>query len=496
MKFAKQQYQKYKSMRPKIIFLTAIVAVLSSIATIFFYDEFFINNSGGGRGNQSGGYSFTNANFPVAPSGMAPVDFTYAAALTTPSVVHVKTTYNQTTAYGSQDDIFKQFFGDDFGYGQQGPQQASGSGVIVDADGYIVTNYHVVKNADEIEVVFFDKHRIKASIVATDPSTDIAVLKVDMNDLPNIRFGDSDSVRVGDWVMAVGNPFDLSSTVTAGIISAKGRKIDILGENATSPVESFIQTDAAVNPGNSGGALVNLRGELIGINTAIATPTGTFAGYSFAVPVNIVKKVVADLKKYGVVQRAYLGVEVDVTKEDVGGIFVSNVVAGSGAKDAGIEVGDIITHINSSSVHSFPELQEQLSKYGPGDKVNVNVVRGKDRKNYVVLLKNQKGNTEIVKRESNDLVLSLGIETEDINSKEAEYFSIDGGVKITGIKNGKIYQQTKMREGFVITGVDEEKISNYNDLAKILINKKGKNIIIEGFYPSYPNKIYNYGLTL
>ncbi|MFI5172902.1 MAG: trypsin-like peptidase domain-containing protein [Chitinophagales bacterium] len=483
-------------MRPKILFITALVAVLSSVSTLFLYNKFSGNHFGGEAGRLSNPYSFTHANFPIAPSGMAPVDFTYAAALTTPSVVHVKTTYEQTTSYGTQDDIFRQFFGDDYGYGGQTPQQASGSGVIVDADGYIVTNYHVVKDADKVQVVFFDKHQVTAEVVATDPSTDIAVLKVDMKDLPNIKFGDSDSVRVGDWVMAVGNPFDLTSTVTAGIISAKGRKIDILGANASTPVESFIQTDAAVNPGNSGGALVNLQGELIGINTAIATPTGTFAGYSFAVPVNIVKKVVSDLKKYGVVQRAYLGVEVDVTKDDLGGVYVSTVVAGSGAKDAGVEIGDIITHINSAPVHSFPELQEQLSKYGPGDKVNVNVIRNKERKNFVVLLKNQNGNTEIMKRETNATAVSLGIETEDINSKEAEYYNIDGGVKITGIKNGKVYQQTRIREGFVITAIDEQKISNYNDLAKILIDKKGKNIIIEGFYPSFPNKIYNYGLSL
>jgi serine protease Do len=371
-------------MKIKMILLTSVVAIVSSLASLVIYEKFLSENSA--QGGLNNPYQFTSANFPVAPSGMAPVDFTYAAALTTPSVVHVKTTF-KNTAYSGSDDIFRQFFGEDFSWGNPNGQ-ASGSGVIVDDDGYIVTNYHVVKNADAIEVVFYDKHTAIAELVATDPSTDIAVLKVDMKNLPNIKYGDSDSVRVGDWVMAVGNPFDLASTVTAGIVSAKGRKIDILGENASTPVESFIQTDAAVNPGNSGGALVNLKGELIGINTAIATPTGTFAGYSFAVPVNIVKKVVADLKKYGIVQRAYLGIEVDVTKEDVGGVYVSNVVSGSGAAEAGIEIGDVVTHINSAPINSFPELQEQLSKYGPGDKVNVNVLRNKERKNVVVILKN------------------------------------------------------------------------------------------------------------
>jgi len=481
-------------MKMKTVLLTSAVAVLSSLATFFTYETFIADN--GGRDELSSPYHFTNASFPVAPSGMAPVDFTYAAALTTPSVVHVKTTYKQTTTMGGSDDVFRHFFGDDFYWDSPQQQQASGSGVIVSPDGYIATNYHVVKNADEIEVVFFDRHKISAELVATDPSTDVALLKVDMKDLPAIRLGNSDSVRVGDWVMAVGNPFDLASTVTAGIVSAKGRKIDILGENASTPIESFIQTDAAVNPGNSGGALVNLQGELIGINTAIATPTGTFAGYSFAVPVNIVKKVITDLKSYGVVQRAYLGVEVDITKDDMSGVYVSNVVDGSGAAEAGIHVGDIITHINNAPISSFPELQEQLSKYGPGEKVNVNLLREKERKNFVVLLKNQKGNTEIVKRETNAVVTSLGIETEELSTKEAEYYSVDGGVKITGIKNGKIAQQTRIHEGFVITSVDSKSISNYNDLAKILNDKEGKNIIIEGFYPSFPNKIYNYGLSL
>ncbi len=480
-------------MKARIFGLVVLVAVVSSLATMVAYDR--MTDQKGDGALLSSPYQFTTANFPVAPSGMAPVDFTYAAALTTPTVVHVKTRYKQTADYSAQSDIFRQFFGDDFTW--ESPEaQASGSGVIVDADGYIVTNYHVIKNAEDIEVVFFDKHTATAELVAADPSTDIAVLKVDMKNLPAIKLGNSDSVRVGDWVMAVGNPFDLSSTVTAGIVSAKGRKIDILGENASTPVESFIQTDAAVNPGNSGGALVDLQGRLIGINTAIATPTGTFAGYSFAVPVNIVKKVVKDLKEYGVVQRAYLGVEVDVTREDVGGVYVSNVVSGSGADEAGLKVGDIVTHINNASINSFPEMQEQLSKYGPGDKVNVSVLRNDEKKNLVVMLKNQKGNTEIIKRETNETIQSLGIEAEELSKREAEYYSIEGGVRITGIKNGKIYQQTRIREGFVITGIDDKKIVNYNDLAKILDDKKGKNVIVEGFYPSYPNKIYNYGLSL
>ncbi|MFN3939695.1 MAG: S1C family serine protease, partial [Chitinophagales bacterium] len=421
---------------------------------------------------------------------MAPVDFTYAAALSTPAVVHVKTTYTRTSASGNN-DIFQQFFGNDFffddGYRSR---ESSGSGVIIDKDGFIVTNYHVVKNADNIEVVLFDNRKVKAELIGSDPSTDIAVLRIDEKNLPTMSYGNSDSVRVGEWVLAVGNPFDLTSTVTAGIVSAKGRSIDILGENASTPVESFIQTDAAVNPGNSGGALVNTSGKLIGINTAIATPTGTYAGYSFAVPVNIVQKVVKDIRNYGMVQRAYLGVEIDITKKDLGGVYVTNVIANSGADKAGVQTGDIITHINTAPITSFPELQEQISKYGPGDKVNVNIIRDNEKKNLVITLKNKEGNTDIIVRETNETFQNLGIETEDISSREAAYYQINGGIRITGIKNGFISQQTRIRQGFIITGIDGVAVRDNNEFVKTLKDKKGKNIIIEGIYPSYPNKIY------
>lgn len=487
-------------MKSKSILFTVLVAVVSSVITVVGINKYYSEKYGSQVGASQSPYQLTNYSFPVSPTGMVPADFTYAAALSTPAVVHVKTTYKRTTSSGAQSqDIFRQFFGDDFfgnPYGGSGDQMASGSGVIVSEDGYIVTNYHVVKNADEIEVVLSDNQKTSAVLVGTDPSTDIAVIKIDKSNLPKMQFSNSDSVKVGEWVLAVGNPFDLASTVTAGIVSAKGRKIDILGENTSAPIESFIQTDAAVNPGNSGGALVNVKGQLIGINTAIATPTGTFAGYSFAVPANIVEKVVRDIKKYGVVQRAYLGVEIDITKEDLGGVYVNNVVEGSGSDDAGIKVGDILTHINSTPIHTFPELQEQISKYGPGEKINVNLIRGNDHKNVVVELRNKEGNTSIIEKSTNKTFESLGIETEDVSGSSAKQLDIDGGVLVTGIKNGLIAQQTRIREGFVITSIDEKEISNANDLANIIDGKKGKNIIIEGFYPSFPNKVYNYGLSL
>jgi len=481
-------------MKTKQIFFTIMVAALTSVGTLFTYNKYFPDNS-----NEVGKYkpyNLTDYSFPVAPKGMSPVDFTYAAALSTPSVVHVKTTYS-AAVQPQGNDIFRQFFGDDFSWDYGGRQAMStGSGVIVSEDGYIVTNYHVVKNADEIEIVMFDNTKMKAELIGTDPSTDIAVIKVDASNLPTVRYGNSDSVRVGEWVLAVGNPFDLASTVTAGIVSAKGRKIDILGENASTPIESFIQTDAAVNPGNSGGALVNTDGELIGINTAIATPTGTFAGYSFAVPVNIVHKVVKDIKRYGVVQRAYLGVEIDIRKEDLGGVLVANVVESSGADVAGIKEGDIITHINGSPITSFPQLQEQITQYGPGEKVNVELLRDGENTNIVVTLKNKDGNTNILVKETNPVLQSLGIEMEDLSSREANYFDLKGGVRITGIRNGKIAAQTRIREGFIITAIDGDGVEDGNDLARTLKDKDGGNVIVEGFYPAAPNKIYNYGLSL
>ena len=472
-----------------------IAAIAGGFASLSIYN--YVNPQQTIYYSTSGVQNAKSVNFAATPPEVG-IDFTTAAELSVHGVVHVQTTHQEEVgSYFDFYDPFRDFFR---GHGGQQPkfqpQVASGSGVIISEDGFIVTNNHVVEDAEQVEITLNDNKKYQAKVIGTDPTTDLALLKVDAHDLPYVAYGNSDDLKVGEWVLAVGNPFNLTSTVTAGIVSAKGRKIDILGENASTPIESFIQTDAAVNPGNSGGALVNLKGELIGINTAIATPTGTYAGYSFAVPVNIVKKVIKDLKTYGVVQRAYLGVEVDIKKDDIGGVYVSNVVDGSGADEAGIKIGDVITHINNAPITSFPELQEQLSNYGPGEKINVSVIRDKDRKNIVVLLKNQKGNTEIIKRETNAVISSLGIETEELSSQESNYYQVNGGVKITGIKSGKVAQQTRIREGFVITAIDDTEITNFNDLAKLLNDKSGKNIIIEGFYPSLPNKIYNYGLSL
>ena len=326
------------------------------------------------------------------------VDFASVANGTTSGVVHIK-----TQAYASnKGSSLLDLFGEEF-FGGNAPQQgnsgqpqdfASGSGVIIDRAGYIVTNYHVIEGADVINVTLNDKRELEAKLVGTDPTTDLAVLKISAGNVDYIPFGNSDDVNVGDWVMAVGNPFNLASTVTAGIVSAKARNINILKENFA--IESFIQTDAAVNSGNSGGALVNLQGELIGVNTAIATPTGYFAGYSFAVPVNIVKKVVADLIEYGAVKRGFLGVSIrDVDSDlaanlglkNIKGVFVDRVSHNSAAYAAGLEAGDIITQVQGNPVNSSPELQEQVGRYRPNDAIDVTFMRNRQTKTVKVRLK-------------------------------------------------------------------------------------------------------------
>ena len=337
--------------------------------------------------------SFASHNRNAETVGVAPVDFTNAAEMSVGAVVHVKTKYN---VYGKQYvDPFYQFF---FGRPQQQPQgqaQATGSGVILSQDGYIVTNNHVIAQANEIEVVLNDKRSFTAQLIGTDPNTDIALLKIEATGLPTLEMGNSDDLKVGEWVLAVGNPFNLTSTVTAGIVSAKARNINIL--DADMKIESFIQTDAAVNPGNSGGALVNTRGELVGINTAIASQTGSYAGYAFAVPTSIVQKVVADLRQYGSVQRALLGIRMlDITSEvqqyyglnTLEGVYIAEVVDGSAAEKGGVLEGDVVVAMNGVSINSSSELQEKIARKNPGDEVTLTVLRDGKRLDLRVKLTN------------------------------------------------------------------------------------------------------------
>ncbi len=431
------------------------------------------------------------------------IDFTYPAHQAMESVVHI--TSSQTTNYGggrgmdmqSIPEPFRQFFF--FGQPQQSQprvMQATGSGVIISDDGYVVTNNHVIKDADEIEVTLHDNRNYKATVVGTDPATDIALLKIDEKDLKPIALGNSDKTEVGEWVLAVGNPYNLTSTVTAGIISAKGRNIHI--NKNESAIESFIQTDAAVNPGNSGGALVNMNGELVGINTAIASPTGAYSGYSFAVPSNLVSKVIGDLKEYGIVQRGFLGVMIRDVNADLAdeedldvteGVYVDSLMENSSAAEAGIEKGDVIFEIDGNKVETSPELQQIVALHRPGDKVIISVDRDGERKDIEVTLKNREGNTEIVKKDKVDVLNELGVELEVVSSKEAKKMDIDGGVKVKKLVAGKIRKQTNMKEGFVITKVDGNPVSSVDDIVNLLKNKKG-GVLIEGRYPDYPGDFY------
>jgi Do/DeqQ family serine protease len=431
------------------------------------------------------------------------IDFTYPANQAMESVVHI--TSSQRTNYGggrgmdmqSIPEPFRQFFF--FNQPQQRKPQvmkATGSGVIITDDGYVVTNNHVIKDADEVEVTLHDNRNYKATVVGTDPATDIALLKIDENELKPIALGNSDQTEVGEWVLAVGNPYNLTSTVTAGIISAKGRNIHI--NKNESAVESFLQTDAAVNPGNSGGALVNMNGELVGINTAIASPTGAYSGYSFAVPSNLVEKVVSDLKEYGIVQRGFLGVMIRDVNADLAdqkdldvneGVYVDSLMENSSAAEAGLEKGDVIIEIDGNKVETSPELQQIVAMHRPGDNVIISVDRDGKRKDIEVMLKNREGNTEIVKKDKVDVLTALGVELETISSKDAKKLDIEGGVWVKKLVAGKIRKQTNMKEGFAITKVDGNPVESVDDIVKLLKDKKG-GVLIEGRYPDYPGDYY------
>ena len=421
------------------------------------------------------------------------IDFTTAAEMSIHAVVHVKTTVRENVP----------MFNDPWGFWGQGHsqeriQKGSGSGVIITDNGYIVTNNHVVEGAENVDVTLNDNRTYRAKVVGADPSTDIALIKIEGKNFPYITYGNSDDVRIGEWVLAVGNPFNLTSTVTAGIVSAKARNIGILP--GTSKIESFIQTDAAVNPGNSGGALLNTRGELIGVNAAIASNTGSYTGYSFAIPVNLVKKVIADMIEFGAVQRAYLGVTLkDVDSEladakklnDTRGAYVENVLSGSAAEEAGIQKGDVIVKVNDTQTKSVPELQEQIAKYRPGDKVNVTVVRNGEEKLYAAMLENKSGTTGIVKASEASVSL-MGASFENLSDNEKEKLNIEGGAKIKKLAPGKL-RNAGIREGFIITSIDKRAILSTDDVVDALKDKKG-GVLIEGVYTNGMKAYYGFGL--
>ncbi|NDV47403.1 Do family serine endopeptidase [Paludibacter sp. 221] len=451
-------------------------------------------------------YTMPNAyaRFSSATSAME-TDFTVAAELSVHAVVHVKTKTKMTQMY-SMDPFLEFFFGNPRSRGQEREmpmQEGAGSGVIISPDGYIVTNNHVVGNANEIEVTLNDKRTFTATIVGADPNTDIALIKIDGENLPTIPFGNSDNLKVGEWVLAVGNPFNLTSTVTAGIVSAKARNINIL--NAEMKIESFIQTDAAVNPGNSGGALVNTRGELVGINTAIASSTGAFTGYSFAVPSSIVSKVVSDIKEYGVVQRAILGVSIsDINNElakekklkTMQGAYVGSVMEKSAAENAGIKEGDVITNVNGVAVNSASELQEQVGRYRPGDIIYVEVLRDNKTKKLQVELKNRQGNTDII---SPQVVAEiLGAKFKEVDQKTAEKLRLNYGVQVESVSKGKFYDNG-IRQGYIILKINSQTIRTPEDVQKALDQAMNNDeqeqvLFIAGAYPN--GKVAHYAINL
>lgn len=501
----------------KSILTVVVISAGTAVASVWGYGKYLERQHAGvqeagklpvnyagffGNGNNNGG----------------PADFTAAATTATPAVVHIKTkTKAKQVANNNrkQRNPFSDLFGDDFDNFFGGPrvipeQQASGSGVFITDDGYIVTNNHVVDGADEINVTLANKKSYKATVIGADPSSDIAVIKIEGKGFPYLVYGNSDELKLGQWVLAIGYPLTLDVTVTAGIISAKSRSIGINNRQSQTPIESFIQTDAAVNPGNSGGALVNTSGELVGINSAIASPTGSYAGYSYAIPVNIVKKIVTDIVKFGTVQRAYIGIqyapletmsdddkrqlekELGVSLKEGEGVYATEIPAGGAAAAAGLKKGDIVTKINGVTVTNGPELQEQVARYKPGDKINITYKRGGKESTASVLLKNKAGNTDMVKNSS--LIEKLGGTLENLDKKVAQANDIAGGVLVKKVGDG-ILKKSRMQDGFVITGVNGKEVKNVDELKELLSVYKGSNIRLDGFYPGFEGS-YTYPLAL
>ena len=450
-----------------------------------------------------------NASQPAAPIVGQPVDLTYAAEKALPTVVHILNTRNsKVQEVEVQSDPFSDFFNDPFGFfgnpnnGQGGKQkrqvrtpkqQGSGSGVIISADGYIVTNNHVVEGADELTVTLNDNKEYSARIIGTDKTTDLALIKIDGSNLPAIAIANSDDLKVGEWVIAVGNPFNLTNTVTAGIVSAKART---LGANG---VESFIQTDAAINRGNSGGALVNTRGELVGINAMLYSETGSYAGYGFAIPTAIMNKVVDDLKKYGTVQRAMIGIAgqdvktyIDMQKQedkeepDLGtmeGVYVAEVTDGGAAAEAGIEKGDVITAVDGQKITKFGELTAVMANKRPGEKITITYLHNKKKMTKTVTLKNEQGNTEIVKKADLDV---LGANFRVVTDQQKQNLEISYGLEVIKVNNGRM-KDAGVPKGFIIQKVNDEpirSIEQLEDIVKSTSTSKEPVLWITGIYPT------------
>ncbi len=472
--------------------------------------------------------SGTDNFFTVSQSPIANTDFTRAAESTINGVVSIKsyaTVRNQRGYSGGIEDFFNdpffEFFGNPYGGSnrqqrrqqQQQQQQKQeemqptglGSGVIISEDGYIVTNNHVIDGAERLEITLNDNRQFNATVVGADPNTDLALIKIDATGLPVIPMGDSDALKVGEWVLAVGNPFGLTSTVTSGIVSAKARSISSATNGRPMGLESYIQTDAAVNPGNSGGALVNLNGELVGINSAIYSQTGSYAGYSFAIPTAVVTKVATDLKQYGTVQRAFLGITYQALdaklakekglKDIVDGLYVEEVTDRSAAMEAGIQKGDVITAINNKPTHNSGELAEQMARLRPGDKVTITFVRDGKKQTVSATLYNSQGSTKITQASS---VTDLGCAFKKIDSETAKSLKISSGVQVTGLKDGK-FKAEGIKDGFIILTINDVRVSSAEDVEKIYNSiVKGSDdhvMFITGIYPTGKKMYYAVDLS-
>jgi Do/DeqQ family serine protease len=437
------------------------------------------------------------------------VDFQDASKTAVPAVVHITTVIGSGTASNNlprRSNPFAELFGEDFFKGfddiRSQPSRASGSGVIVSDDGYIITNNHVIDEASEIKVTLSNKKSYTAKLVGADPSSDLALLKVEAAGLPFLLYGNSDQVKIGQWVLAVGYPLNLETTVTAGIVSAKARTLGLNARKSNTPIESFIQTDAAVNQGNSGGALINTNGELVGIVSAIASPTGAYAGYSYAIPVNLVKKIINDLLEFGTVQRAYLGISYlpeaapDSEKEKQGykegqGVLVLDVAKDGAMAASGIAKGDYITKVNGVKVTTGSEMVEQVAGFKPGDKITVTYLRGGKEVNTNVTLKNRTGTYDVVRSSVLD---NFGADFETLDKKKASEYGLKGGVLVKRIGKGLIDEQTRMRDGFVIYKANGQEVKTLEELANIL-GKAQRRVMLEGLYPGYDG-VYQYPIEI
>ncbi|WKZ59597.1 MAG: Do family serine endopeptidase [Cyclobacteriaceae bacterium] len=485
-------------------------AILGSLLTLGGYEYF--KKDEGVKIQYVSESPISKVNYLNGASSEVPTSFADVAEKVTPAVVHIRST-QRITRQDNSADPFREFFGIPRNYG---PSQSSGSGVIVNANGYIVTNNHVVQGADMVDVTLNDNRTFKAEVIGTDPDTDLALIKINQTDLPFLAFVDSDHARVGEWVLAVGNPFNLTSTVTAGIISAKGRNINIINNNRSveelqaqgnTAIESFIQTDAAINPGNSGGALVNMNGGLLGINTAIASPTGAYSGYGFAVPSNIVSKIVEDLIKFGVVQRGWLGVMVGSVNSEMvkqldlevneGALITGFAEDGrSAAKAAGIKENDVVVKIDDTPIRSSSALIETIGRHRPGDKVMITVNRQGKEITYPVVLKNRDGNVDVVKLEERSGIAALGLDVEEVDAKQLKQLDLKNGVRIKKLGNGKLARSTDIREGFIVTKVNDVPVKSVKEFNEEIKKKKaGELVILTGTYDDFPRE-FNYAFRM